>query len=88
MTTTPTSRAPAGPPGGRHLTLRTFLTLTATTPAPVLRRALAAALLVERPDTPEAYSRFYGRVLSALYAAPCTDREPASQQQVLACVHV
>ena len=56
--------------------------------APQHRLYLAAALSVERPDTPEAYSRFYGRVSSALYATPCTDHEPASQQQVLACVHV
>lgn len=61
MTATLTSRAAAGNEG-RFLTLQEFLTLTATTPAPELRPALAASLAVKTPNTPEAYSRVYCRV--------------------------
>ena len=46
--------------------LREFLTLTATSPTPALRRAIAGALTVETPRTPEAYSRFYRRVTTEL----------------------
>ena len=69
------------------MTLQTFLSLTAAVPEPRLRRALTLALSIERPTSAEGYARFYGRVVAALCATPCTDGEPASQQ-VLACVHV
>ena len=57
------------------MTLSEFLTLTATTPALVLRRALAASLSVEKPATREAYSRFYRRVIGTLGV-------PSSRQRV------
>lgn len=65
MTTTPTSSAPEAP-HGNPLTLREFLTLTEATQAPALRRALAASLAVETPDSPDAYSRLYRRVVMNL----------------------
>ncbi len=53
--------------------LQQFLTVTATTPGPVLRRAIATALSVESPKTPEAYDRFYCRVLGELGVTLATD---------------
>ncbi len=61
-------RASAHPTKGTHPTLQEFLTFTLTTPRPTLRLALAAALPVETPNTPEAYSRFYCRVIANLGA--------------------
>lgn len=78
MTTSPTSRAPEHP-HGNPLTLREFLTLTEATPAPTLRRALAASLAVETPDTPDAYSRLYRRVVMSLgVAADIRDHDCAT----------
>lgn len=58
------------------MTLQTFLQLTATTPEPALRRALALALSAERPTSREDYVRFYRRVLGALCPTRCTDSDP------------
>ena len=58
------------------MTLQTFLQLTATTPEPALRRALASALSAERPTSREDYVRFYHRVLGALCSTRCTDSAP------------
>lgn len=62
--------------------LQTFLTLTATTPVPELRQALAVALLVERPTAEEGYARFYERVIDELGIASDTDCGQASEQAV------
>lgn len=48
------------------MTLQSFLRLTSTTPPPVLRQAIGAALSVERPTSRESYARFYGRVADQL----------------------
>ena len=48
------------------MTIDRFQTLTAEVPEPTLRRALAAALSLEAPRSPEDYERFYCRVLREL----------------------
>ena len=79
----PASRVPEGPhTQERAATLHQFLTLTAASPAPALRRAIAAALLVETPSSREAYGRLYCRVMTELGVAPGTDCDPASTPAV------
>ena len=72
------------PPGlderGRTMTIQRFLTLTAATPVPVLRRAITVALSVERPSSREAYARFYCRVIRELGVAQGTECEPVSNR--------
>jgi hypothetical protein len=71
------------------MNIQTFLNLTATTPARDLRRALAAALVVERPIAGEGYARLYRRVIAALGIASHTDHGQygkASTQMLLAGV--
>ena len=65
---------------GRTMTIQKFLTLTAATPVPVLRRATALALSVERPSSREAYTRFYCRVIRELGVAEGTECEPVSNR--------
>lgn len=48
------------------MTLHDFLDATAATPAPVLRRAMVAALATEPARTPNARHRFYARVAREL----------------------
>jgi hypothetical protein len=48
------------------MTIETFLELTATTPAPALRRAITVALGVDRPSASDGYTRFYRRVIAEL----------------------
>jgi hypothetical protein len=48
------------------MTIETFLELTATTPAPALRRAITVALVVGRPSAGDGYTRFYRRVIAEL----------------------
>ena len=48
------------------MTIETFLELTATTPAPALRRAITIALVVDRPSAGDGYTRFYRRVIAEL----------------------
>jgi len=48
------------------MTLEQFLTATASVPEPVLRSAMVVALSVEPARTPEAYRRFYDRVVHDL----------------------
>lgn len=48
------------------MTLEQFLTATASVPQPVLRSAMVVALSVEPARSPEAYRRFYDRVLHEL----------------------
>jgi|RhiMetStandDraft_4_1073278.scaffolds.fasta_scaffold602449_2 hypothetical protein len=48
------------------MTLEQFLTATASMPEPVLRSAMVVALSVEPARNPEAYRRFYDRVLHEL----------------------
>ena len=55
------------------MTVGQFLTLTSSVPTPVLRQAMIVALAVEPADGPEAYSRFYYRVLGELGLANRTD---------------
>ena len=58
------------------MTLHHFLTLTATVPDRDLRRAIAAALASEVPHTPEAYQRFYHRVLRELNVTVDVEEQP------------
>ena len=51
------------------MTIETFLELTATTPAPALRRAITVALVVDRPSAGDGYTRFYRRVIAELSRA-------------------
>lgn len=53
--------------------LKTFLRLTADVPETAVRRALTVALSVERPTSPEDYTRFYCRTLVALYGTACAE---------------
>ena len=55
------------------MNIQTFLNLTATTPARDLRRALVAALVMERPTAAEGYARLYERVIAGLGVASHTD---------------
>jgi hypothetical protein len=52
------------------MTLEQFLTATASVPEPELRSAMVAALAVEPARRPEAYRRFYDRVLHELGLDP------------------
>lgn len=52
------------------MTLEQFLKATAAVPEPVLRSAMTKALSVEPPRTPDAYRRFYRRVLDELGLEP------------------
>ena len=54
------------------MTLEQFLNSTADVPEPMLRSAMVVALSVEPVRTPEAYRRFYDRVVHELGL----DREP------------
>ena len=51
------------------MTVHDFLEATATSPAPVLRRALVQALATEPARTPEARRRLYARVTEHLGVA-------------------
>ena len=51
------------------MTLKEFLSATSAVPAPLLRRAMVAALSVEPARTRDAYRRFYSRVLRELNLA-------------------
>ncbi len=55
------------------MTLQNFLTLTAGVPERDLRRAIAGALSSEGPRGPEAYERFYDRVVADLGLTTETD---------------
>jgi hypothetical protein len=48
------------------MTLKEFLRMTSGVPEPVLRVAMTAALLVEPARTPDAYQRFYNRIVQEL----------------------
>jgi hypothetical protein len=48
------------------MTLPQFKTITGSATPSALRRAMAIALAVEPVDGPEAYERFYGRVIAEL----------------------
>jgi hypothetical protein len=48
------------------MTLEQFLTATASVPEPTLRSAMVVALSVEPARTPDAYRRFYDRVVHEL----------------------
>ncbi len=52
-----------------EMTLKEFLSATSAVPSPLLRRAMTAALSVEPARTPDAYRRFYIRVLHELNLA-------------------
>jgi hypothetical protein len=67
------------------MTIETFLKLTATSPAPALRRAIAVALAVDRPSAGEGYTRFYRRVIAELGSATGNDAQ-ATGHAVLAGV--
>ena len=58
------------------MTLHQYLDLTASTPSVDLRRAMVTALGVEAPRTPDAYRRYYDRVLDAL----CRETRPLTLQ--------
>jgi hypothetical protein len=51
------------------MTLKEFQNATSAVPAPALRCAMAAALSVEPARTPDAYRRFYARVVALLGVA-------------------
>ena len=75
----PTSGAPLDPTErGRTMTIQKFLKHTAAVPVPVLRHAITVALSVERPSSPEAYARFYCRVIGELDTAQGTPCDPVS----------
>jgi hypothetical protein len=48
------------------MTLKEFQSATSAVPAPALRGAMAAALSMEPARTPDAYRRFYARVVVML----------------------
>ncbi len=52
-----------------EMTLKEFQSATSAVPAPALRCAMAAALSVEPARTPDAYRRFYTRVVALLGVA-------------------
>ena len=58
------------------MTLHKYLDLTASTPSVALRRAMATALEVEAARTPDAYARYYDRVIEAL----CRETRPLALQ--------
>ena len=53
-----------------HMTLDDFLAATEGIPAIALRSVMVTALAVEPARTPDAYQRFYDRVLEALGRSP------------------
>jgi hypothetical protein len=59
------------------MTLQEFLDVTADVPQPILRSAMTVALSVEPARTPDAYRRFYSRVLDVLDMADPSSRETA-----------
>jgi hypothetical protein len=61
------------------MTLNEFLTATESIPAAALRSAMVAALAVEPARTPEAYNRFYDRVLVRLGLSAADSDEPAAR---------
>lgn len=66
---------------GPVITLQDFLRQTSTSSELAVRRAMVAALSMERPDTRDAYGRFYGRVVSELRVAPPSSQAtPAGQR--------
>ena len=48
------------------MTLDQFLNATSAVPEPILRSAMTSALSVEPARTPDAYRRFYSRVVHEL----------------------
>ena len=58
------------------MTLHQYLDLTVSTPGVDLRRAMATALGVEAARTPDAYARYYDRVIDAL----CRETRPPGLQ--------
>ena len=48
------------------MTLKEFLNATSDVPEPVLREAMTSALLIEPARTPDAYRRFYSRIVHEL----------------------
>lgn len=62
------------------MTLREFLVATSGVPAPLLRQAMTAALLVEPARDPAAYRRFYRLVLGELgrMGVPLLTRPPST----------
>ena len=64
--------------GDVEMTLREFLFATADAPPRRLRRAMVSALSVEPARMPEAYPRFYARVLEALERLPDCPCEPGT----------
>jgi hypothetical protein len=52
------------------MTLEQFLNVTAGVPEPMLRSAMVFALSMEPARTPEAYRRFYDRVVQELGLDP------------------
>ena len=56
--------------GDVEMTLREFLFATTDTPPRRLRHAMVSALSVEPARVPEAYPRFYARVLETLERLP------------------
>lgn len=58
------------------MTLHQYLDLTASTSGVDLRRAMATALGVEAAHTPDAYARYYDRVIDAL----CRETRPPGLQ--------
>ena len=60
------------------MTLQTFLDVTADVPEVMLRPAMVAALAAEPARTPEAYRRFYDRVVHELSLKTLLDTSPAA----------
>jgi hypothetical protein len=58
------------------MTLQTFLEVTADVPEAMLRPAMVAALAAEPARTPEAYRRFYDRVVRELSLEAIPDASP------------
>jgi hypothetical protein len=61
------------------MTLDKFLDATADIPAPALRSAMVLALAAEPARTPDAYPRFYDRVMEALGLPAAGSSEPAAR---------
>ena len=61
----------------KTMTLEQFLKATAAVPAPALRSAMTLALSVEPARTPDAYRRFYRRVVDELGLENEAPRSPA-----------
>jgi hypothetical protein len=58
------------------MTLKEFQSATSAVPEPALRCAIAAALSVEPARTPDAYRRFYTRVVVTLGLATSEPARP------------